>query len=58
MPFIVTPLPLLSVLFAMIGVNVIFMGLIAEMLMRTWYESQNKKTYHVVRITSRTLRLD
>lgn len=58
MAFIVTPLPLLSVLFAMIGVNAIFMGLIAEMLMRTWYESQNKKTYHIVRLTSRTLRLD
>jgi glycosyltransferase involved in cell wall biosynthesis len=50
--FIETPLPLLTVLFAMIGVNALFMGIIAEMIMRTWFESQNKKTYNIVRITS------
>lgn len=43
--FIATPLPILCALFGMIGVNAILMGLIAEMLMRTWFESQNKKPY-------------
>lgn len=57
-PFIVTPLPLLNVLFAVIGVNAIFMGIIAEMLMRTWFESQNKRTYYISKITSQTLHHD
>ncbi len=43
--FIATPLPILCALFGMIGINAILMGLIAEMLMRTWFESQNKKPY-------------
>lgn len=40
-----TPLPLLSVLLTVLGVMAILMGLIAEMLVRTYYESQNKPTY-------------
>jgi len=42
-----TPLPQVSVLFFVVGVMSILMGLIAEMLVRTYYESQDKKTYIV-----------
>ena len=37
-----TPLPILSVMFFIIGILMILMGVIAEILMRTYYESQNK----------------
>ena len=46
--FIQTPLPQLVVLFAMIGILSLFMGFLAEILMRTYYESQNKKSYQVL----------
>lgn len=45
--FIETPLPLVVVLFFLIGFMAIFMGLIAEILMRTYHESQDKPTYIV-----------
>lgn len=40
-----TPLPLLSVFFFMIGAQMILMGLLAEMIMRNYYEGQNKEVY-------------
>ncbi|MBI5141856.1 MAG: glycosyltransferase family 2 protein [Nitrospirae bacterium] len=40
------PLLLLGVLLIIIGVQMIGMGLIAEMLARTYHESQNKPIYH------------
>ena len=40
-----TPLPLLTVLFFILGFQSILMGLIAELLNRTYYESQNKPVY-------------
>ncbi len=40
--FVQTPLPTLTVMFFIIGVLMILMGVIAEILMRTYYESQNK----------------
>jgi glycosyltransferase involved in cell wall biosynthesis len=43
--FIETPLPLLVVFFFMMGVQSILMGVLAEMVMRTYYESQSKTTY-------------
>lgn len=43
--FIQTPLPLLSVLFFLMGFLAILMGFISEILMRTYFESQNKTTY-------------
>ena len=46
-PFITTPLPLLTVFFIMTGVLCVLMGLLAEMIMRTFYESQGKATYVV-----------
>ena len=43
--FIQTPLPLLAVICFLAGVQSILMGLLAEMVMRTYYESQSKTTY-------------
>ena len=42
-----TPLPLFGLFFALMGVYSILMGLLAEIITRTYYESQNKKTYRV-----------
>jgi glycosyltransferase involved in cell wall biosynthesis len=43
--FIETPLPLLTVLFMLMGVISLFIGLLAEILMRTYYESQHMPVY-------------
>lgn len=43
--FIETPLPILTVFFLLVGFISIFMGFIAEMLMRTYYESQDRVPY-------------
>lgn len=43
--FVSTPLPVFSALFIIVGVVMIAMGIIAEILMRTYYESQGKKPY-------------
>jgi glycosyltransferase involved in cell wall biosynthesis len=40
--FVETPLPVISSMFFMTGIMMILMGVIAEMLMRTYYESQDK----------------
>ena len=40
-----TPLPILSTLLVLVGVQLILFGVIAEILMRTYYESQNKRPY-------------
>jgi glycosyltransferase involved in cell wall biosynthesis len=45
--FIETPLPQLVVLFFIVGFQSILMGLIAEMLNRTYHESQRKPVYAV-----------
>src|SRR5690348_13916293 len=46
-----TPLPLLCVFLGAVGVLSILMGLLAEMLNRTYHESQAKPVYKVARIT-------
>jgi glycosyltransferase involved in cell wall biosynthesis len=43
--FIETPLPLVTVILFLMGVQSILMGVLAEMVMRTYYESQHKTTY-------------
>jgi glycosyltransferase involved in cell wall biosynthesis len=48
--FIRTPLPLLTILFFMLGIISILLGLIAEMLSRTYYESQNKPVYLIKKL--------
>ncbi len=45
--FISTPLPLLVVTLFVTGVMSILMGLLAEMIMRTYYEAQGKSVYLV-----------
>jgi len=43
--FIETPLPLIVTLFFLMGFLAVLLGLIAEILMRTYHESQNKPIY-------------
>jgi len=45
--FIQTPLPLLTVFLLLVGLQFILMGLLAEILTRTHYESQNKPIYSI-----------
>jgi glycosyltransferase involved in cell wall biosynthesis len=45
--FILTPLPLLVALTFLAGITSILMGLLAELIMRTWYEAQGKPVYLV-----------
>ncbi|MBU1255659.1 glycosyltransferase family 2 protein [Patescibacteria group bacterium] len=45
--FIETPLPVLTVLFFVIGIMFVLIGLLAEMIMRTYHESQDRKTYSI-----------
>jgi glycosyltransferase involved in cell wall biosynthesis len=46
-PFFGTPFPLLFVMAFITGVMCFLMGLLAELLVRTYYESQNKATYMI-----------
>ena len=48
--FILTPLPTLAVMLFAIGILSILMGLLAEMLNRTYHESQSKPVYRIGRI--------
>ncbi|MEJ2755944.1 MAG: glycosyltransferase, partial [Gammaproteobacteria bacterium] len=43
--FIQTPLPIIAVMFLLVGMISILLGLIAELLMRTYFESQCKRSY-------------
>jgi glycosyltransferase involved in cell wall biosynthesis len=52
--FISTPLPLMTVMCFITGFMSILMGLLAEMLVRTYYESQGKSVY----VVGETLNLD
>lgn len=45
--FIETPLPVLTAMFFMLGTQFILMGLLAELVMRTYHESQGKRIYIV-----------
>jgi dolichol-phosphate mannosyltransferase len=45
--FILTPLPLLSVMAFITGVLSMLMGLLAELLVRTYYESQQRRPYSI-----------
>ncbi|TMD71480.1 MAG: glycosyltransferase family 2 protein [Chloroflexi bacterium] len=48
------PLLLLSVVLVIIGVQFILMGLVAELVIRTYHESQHKPTYVVREVIERT----
>jgi len=43
--FVETPLPLVTVMFTLVGALSLLMGLLAELVIRTYYESQNKRPY-------------
>jgi len=45
--FVSTPLPLLVVLLTVLGIMSLLIGLVAEMILRTYYESQDKKPYAI-----------
>lgn len=45
--FVATPLPIFSALLLIIGVVLIAMGILAEMIMRVYYEGQGKRPYVV-----------
>ena len=45
--FVETPLPVLSALFIIVGVQLVAMGVLSEMIMRTYYESQGATPYAV-----------
>jgi hypothetical protein len=45
--FIETPLPLIVVVTFMIAMMCILLGLLAEMITRTFYESQGKAIYNI-----------
>ncbi|MSR67563.1 glycosyltransferase [Candidatus Peribacteria bacterium] len=46
-----TPLPVLSALFVIVGIQCALMGLLAEMLMRTYFQSSQRKPY-LIRVPS------
>ena len=43
--FVETPLPLVTVMFTLVGALSLLMGLLAELVIRTYYESQDKRPY-------------
>ena len=45
-----TPLPQLVVLLFLVGIISILLGFLAELLVRTYYESQGKPIYDVERV--------
>src|ERR687884_728010 len=45
--FVQTPLPVLTIVMFAVGVQFLMMGLLAEMLVRTYHESQAKRIYAV-----------
>ncbi len=45
-----TPLPVFSALFIIVGVQLILFGVLAEILMRTYYESQDRRPYVIKEI--------
>jgi len=47
--FIETPLPTLVVLFGIMGAMSVLLGIVAEIVMRTYYESQEQKPYLIDR---------
>lgn len=45
--FVSTPLPLITVFLFLLGIQFILLGLLAEMLTRTYFESSGKPTYRI-----------
>jgi len=49
--FILTPLPVLVSMTFLVGIMGLLMGLLAEVLVRTYFESQDRKSYVVASVT-------
>ena len=47
-----SPLLLLASLLFLVGIQMLALGLVAELAIRTWYESQDKKVYYVHTVVS------
>jgi glycosyltransferase involved in cell wall biosynthesis len=47
--FVQTPLPLVTVMLGLVGCLGVLLGLVAELSVRTYYESQGKRTYSIRR---------
>jgi hypothetical protein len=47
-----SPLLLLSVMFTLVGIQFLVIGLLAELIVRVWHESQGKLPYKITRIVS------
>lgn len=45
--FVQTPLPTVGAMFIIVGVQFVLFGLMAEVLMRTYYESRGANSYHI-----------
>ena len=45
--FISTPLPLLTIFLALIGIQFLLMGLLAEIMIRIYFESRGKSIYYI-----------
>ena len=45
--FVQTPLPLVTVMLVLVGCLSVLLGLVAELSVRTYYESQGKRTYAI-----------
>lgn len=45
--FVGTPLPILTAILVVVGIQLIAMGVVAEMIMRTYFESCGKKPYQI-----------
>lgn len=45
-----TPLPIFAVMFVVVGIQLVLSGVLAELMMRTYYESQSKKPYIIKKI--------
>ncbi|HSJ09338.1 MAG TPA: glycosyltransferase family 2 protein, partial [Longimicrobiales bacterium] len=51
--FVETPLPLAVVMLVLVGCLSVLLGLVAELTVRTYYESQGKRTYAIRHIVGR-----
>lgn len=51
--FVETPLPVVAAVLILVGILALLQGLLAEMLMRTYFESQDKRTYLVRSVVRR-----
>ena len=55
--FVATPLPLIAVMFTLVGALSMLMGLLAELVIRTWFESQGKRPWLIATELNRDSKL-